>query len=246
MALALFALGCVCLHELYGLLRPRRPGQPRRLPRAARRCWLAALLRQPVPGPAGGGRGAAGAVRADALGPEPRARLAAAMATTLLGIYWIGFAIAHAVLLRELPHGDAIVVDVLVGTFVGDTGAYFGGRAFGRRPLAPRISPNKTVEGLADRNADGDRRGLVRRPLPGLAVDDRRADPRPRRRARRPDRRPVRVVHQARRRHEGHRPRVRRPRRRARPRSTRPSSRPSSATTSGTHWLSVHLCTGYR
>ena len=38
---------------------------------------------------------------------------------------------------------------VLVGTFVGDTGAYFGGRALGAPALAPRISPNKTVEGLA-------------------------------------------------------------------------------------------------
>ena len=37
---------------------------------------------------------------------------------------------------------------MLVGTFLGDTGAYFGGRLFGRRPLAPTISPNKTVEGL--------------------------------------------------------------------------------------------------
>ena len=33
-------------------------------------------------------------------------------------------------------------------TFLGDTGAYFGGRAFGTRQLAPTISPNKTVEGL--------------------------------------------------------------------------------------------------
>ena len=71
------------------------------------------------------------------------------MAVTLLGIYWIGFALAHAVLLRGLPHGEAIVIDVLVGTFLGDTGAYLGGRMFGRRPLAPSISPNKTVEGLA-------------------------------------------------------------------------------------------------
>jgi phosphatidate cytidylyltransferase len=40
------------------------------------------------------------------------------------------------------------VIDVLVGTFLGDTGAYLGGRLFGRRALAPSISPNKTVEGL--------------------------------------------------------------------------------------------------
>jgi phosphatidate cytidylyltransferase len=51
-------------------------------------------------------------------------------------------------MLRELPHGDGVVVSVLVGTFVGDTGAYVGGRMFGRRKLAPRISPNKTFEGL--------------------------------------------------------------------------------------------------
>jgi phosphatidate cytidylyltransferase len=52
------------------------------------------------------------------------------------------------VLLRQLPHGNGIVIDVLVGTFLGDTGAYLGGRLFGRRPLAPRISPHKTLEGL--------------------------------------------------------------------------------------------------
>jgi phosphatidate cytidylyltransferase len=71
-----------------------------------------------------------------------------AMAVTFLGIVWIGVAVAHAVLLREMDHGGALVLDVLIGTFIGDTGAYFGGRAWGRRPLAPRISPNKTVEGL--------------------------------------------------------------------------------------------------
>jgi phosphatidate cytidylyltransferase len=71
------------------------------------------------------------------------------MAITLLGTLWIGLAIAYAIMLRELPHGDGVVVDVLVGTFVGDTAAYLGGRAFGARPLALRVSPNKTVEGLA-------------------------------------------------------------------------------------------------
>ena len=71
------------------------------------------------------------------------------MAVVLLGVVWIGLTIVHAIKLRELPHGGGVVAAVLVGTFVGDTGAYFGGRALGRRRLAPRISPNKTVEGLA-------------------------------------------------------------------------------------------------
>jgi phosphatidate cytidylyltransferase len=71
------------------------------------------------------------------------------IAVTVLGLAWIGLAFAHAVLLRDLQHGGALVFAVLLGTFVGDTGAYLGGRAFGRRRLAPTISPNKTVEGLA-------------------------------------------------------------------------------------------------
>jgi phosphatidate cytidylyltransferase len=70
------------------------------------------------------------------------------MALTLFGVTWIGVTLAHGVLLRELPHGGGIIVDILVGTFVGDSGAYIGGRWFGRRRLAPRVSPNKTVEGL--------------------------------------------------------------------------------------------------
>lgn len=71
------------------------------------------------------------------------------ISVTMLGITWIGVALAHAVLLRRLPHGEAILIDVLVGTFLGDTGAYLGGRSFGRTKLAPRVSPNKTLEGLA-------------------------------------------------------------------------------------------------
>jgi phosphatidate cytidylyltransferase len=82
-----------------------------------------------------------------AMGPRRRSPTLA-MAVTLLGVVWIGYAIAHAVLLEDLHNGNAILVNVLVGTFVGDTGAYFGGRMFGRRPLAPALSPNKTLEGL--------------------------------------------------------------------------------------------------
>jgi phosphatidate cytidylyltransferase len=70
------------------------------------------------------------------------------ISVTVLGLAWVGLAFAHAILLRDLDHGGALVFAVLLGTFVGDTGAYLGGRAFGRRKLAPSISPNKTVEGL--------------------------------------------------------------------------------------------------
>jgi phosphatidate cytidylyltransferase len=77
-----------------------------------------------------------------------RANISWAIAVTLFGVLWIGLPIAHAVLLRELDNGMGLLIDVLVGTFIGDTAAYFGGRMYGRTPLAPLISPNKTVAGL--------------------------------------------------------------------------------------------------
>jgi phosphatidate cytidylyltransferase len=68
---------------------------------------------------------------------------------TLLGVGWIGIPLAHAVLLRGLPdHGAALLIDVLVGTFVADTAAYATGRMFGSHKIAPNLSPNKTIEGL--------------------------------------------------------------------------------------------------
>lgn len=71
------------------------------------------------------------------------------IAVTLMGILWIGIPLIHAVLLRDLPsHGAALLVDVLVGTFVADTAAYATGRMFGSHKIAPNISPNKTIEGL--------------------------------------------------------------------------------------------------
>lgn len=145
-AAALLAVGILAMHELYAMLRPVQPVA------VAGFVALAGMLAAALYGTQFHILLAAVSIVPvlfvlTALGPErPHATLS--MATTILGIYWIGFALAHAVLLRELPHGNAIVIDVLVGTFIGDTGAYFGGRMFGRRKLAPRISPNKTVEGL--------------------------------------------------------------------------------------------------
>ncbi|HEU4706740.1 MAG TPA: phosphatidate cytidylyltransferase [Solirubrobacterales bacterium] len=71
------------------------------------------------------------------------------MGVTLLAVLWIGIPLSHAVLLRDLPsHGAALLIDVLVGTFVADTAAYATGRMFGSHRITPNVSPNKTLEGL--------------------------------------------------------------------------------------------------
>ncbi|MDP9384830.1 MAG: phosphatidate cytidylyltransferase, partial [Actinomycetota bacterium] len=71
-----------------------------------------------------------------------------ALAAAALGVAWLGVCLGHGVLLRELPHGGALLIAVLLATFLGDTAAQLVGTAFGRTRLASAISPNKTVEGL--------------------------------------------------------------------------------------------------
>jgi phosphatidate cytidylyltransferase len=137
-------LGILCLHELYALTARAHPA-----PLAGFAALVALLIAAHY-----GDRDQVLLVAVAALpvtfliSLAGRAASVYGIAVTLLGVWWIGVALAHAVLLRALPHGGGIVVDALVGTFVGDTGAYLGGRLFGRRRLAPSISPNKTVEGL--------------------------------------------------------------------------------------------------
>jgi phosphatidate cytidylyltransferase len=80
---------------------------------------------------------------------QRREGVTVSLGVTLLGIFWIGIPLVHAVLLRDLPaHGAGLLVDVLVGTFVADTAAYATGRMFGSHKIAPTLSPNKTIEGL--------------------------------------------------------------------------------------------------
>jgi len=46
------------------------------------------------------------------------------------------------------PAGVKLLFFYLVCIWVGDSGAYYVGRNFGRHKMSPRTSPNKTVEGL--------------------------------------------------------------------------------------------------
>lgn len=81
--------------------------------------------------------------------PRRKGSLVISVSLGVLAIVWIGLPLAHAIFLRELPdHGASLLVNVLVGTFVADTAAYATGRMFGHRRIFPRISPNKTLEGL--------------------------------------------------------------------------------------------------
>lgn len=64
-----------------------------------------------------------------------------------LGALWVGVLFPYFAMLRNLPHGVGYLIAMLLVVIASDTGGYFGGRAFGTHKLAPRVSPNKTVEG---------------------------------------------------------------------------------------------------
>ena len=94
------------------------------------------------------------------------ALLVAAAATAMYWEWWMlsrafgprwtvagfGYALLPAIALlwiRERDeHGFDLLLWVFIVTWATDIGAYIVGRAFGRRKLAPSISPNKTFAGL--------------------------------------------------------------------------------------------------
>lgn len=88
----------------------------------------------------------------------------ASISGTFFGVFYVGWLLSHTVVLRQFSQvvaarwpdvaagmhpevGGFYLVFTISVVIAGDAGAYFAGRAYGRRKLAPRISPGKTVEG---------------------------------------------------------------------------------------------------
>ena len=88
--------------------------------------------------------------RPEGLGPQLKN-----IAVTVFGVLYIAVPMAFLVLTRFLTEqqsgkeGWHLVMLVLAVTKASDAGAYFTGTLIGRHKLAPRVSPNKTVEGSA-------------------------------------------------------------------------------------------------
>jgi len=73
---------------------------------------------------------------------------AADTAVTVFGVIYVGFTLAHFVLIRQLDAGTELALATIVSVWANDSFAYLMGSAFGRHKLAPRISPNKSWEGF--------------------------------------------------------------------------------------------------
>lgn len=67
-------------------------------------------------------------------------------AFNLFGVFYVVVLYSFLILVRE-QFGVVWTVFGLGVTWATDTGAYFGGTRYGKRKLAPKISPNKSVEG---------------------------------------------------------------------------------------------------
>jgi phosphatidate cytidylyltransferase len=70
------------------------------------------------------------------------------VSASLLPLLYIGLPLGALAAVRLVAGREALML-LLVTVVVSDTAQYYTGRAFGRRPLAPTISPKKTVEGAA-------------------------------------------------------------------------------------------------
>lgn len=168
LTLVLLALGAVGVSEMYGLLGGKTGSLPLPLgvglvsflvlsAASARLNLLAAsaFLSGAVP-------------LAWAMYRGPRTGGLQVWAFSAVGALYVGWPLAHIELLRYLPDGQAWVVLAIACTWATDTGAYLCGSMFGRRKLAPSISPGKTIEGAVGALALTFLVALVTAPLVGL------------------------------------------------------------------------------
>jgi phosphatidate cytidylyltransferase len=77
---------------------------------------------------------------------EGPGRVTENLAATLFAILYLGLMLGFVVRLR-LAWGIGALASLVIVVKMGDTGAYFCGKAFGRHRMTPRLSPSKTIEG---------------------------------------------------------------------------------------------------
>lgn len=69
------------------------------------------------------------------------------ISTTIFGILYVSWFFSFMIKIRFMANGLGLLVALLLITKLGDIGAYIVGKRFGKNPLIPQISPNKSVEG---------------------------------------------------------------------------------------------------
>lgn len=73
---------------------------------------------------------------------------ASAACKLLIGLLILLPAWQGLILLKHWPLGNGLIMSVMLLVWAADIGAYFSGKAFGKRKLAPQVSPGKSWEGV--------------------------------------------------------------------------------------------------